>query len=491
MGRPPSKIPTIGPVLNADMLLWIIDHIYGNILIADGKGKILFVNQNAADTLGISREELSKMNVIDNLERGAMSRSTTLEALGLKKTVVGGFQSRTGEEYISSSTPLLDHNGNIQLVMTYSQKKSSIEMLTEAIEMERKNAENYKYALQYTANTRVGQSSLIAASTKMKDIISFAKHIASTDSTILIGGESGTGKEVLANYIKENSRRKDEPYITVNCAAIPPNLMESEFFGYTAGAFTGASKTGKPGVFEMANNGTLFLDEIGELPLELQGKLLRVLETSEFYRIGSTKNTKTNVRVITATNKDLFREVKEGRFREDLYYRINVIPCKIPPLRERKQDIIPLAEYFLELCNEKYEISRSFAPDLFELFSNHGWPGNVRELRNLVERIAVSSVHPLVTVASLRQNPVFAEFPMLMSIVSETEEHLTEAPPSSAAAVMPIRAQGERESIGDYYKRLEQERVVQAMLTANGNKSKAAKLLGISTGKLYRLLEKM
>jgi len=485
MEKHAGRIPAIGPSINLDMLMWIIDNIYGNIFVTDGKGKILFVNQNTADALGISREELSSMNAIENLERGIMSRSTTLEALALKKTIVGGFQVNDDVEYISTSTPLLDENGEVQLVMTYSQKKSSIQVLTEAVELERKNAENYKYALQYATSAKDGLSSPIAASGKMEDILSFASHIAKTDSTILIAGESGTGKEVLASYIKDNSLRKDEPYITVNCAAIPPNLMESEFFGYAAGAFTGASKGGKPGVFEIANNGTLFLDEIGELPLELQGKLLRVLETSEFYRIGSAKTTKINVRLITATNKDLFQEVKEGRFREDLYYRINVIPCKIPPLRERKKDIIPLTNYFLAQCNEKYNLSHSFSPELFQLLSDYNWPGNVRELRNMVERLALSSIETVITVESLRKNPIFTEFPALMTLgLNAVATQLLPSLPSD------IPKAEEKATMGQSYKKLEQERVLNALLTTNGNKSKAAKLLGISVGKLYRLLEK-
>lgn len=481
-----NSIPMIGPSLNTEMLLWIIDHIYGNIFITDGEGKILFVNQNTAQVLGIPREKLLMMHAAENLDKGVMSRSTTLEAIELKKTIMGGFHTKDGMEYISTSTPLLDDEGNVQIVMTYSQKKSSIQVLTDAVEQERKNAENYKYALQYTANAEKQEDIPIAASSKMKDILSFTRHIARTDSTILIIGESGTGKEVIASYIKESSLRKEEPYIKVNCAAIPPNLMESEFFGYTNGAFTGASRGGKPGVFEIANKGTLFLDEIGELPLELQGKLLRVLETSEFYRIGSTSVTKINVRLITATNKNLLQQVKEGRFREDLYYRLNVIPCKIPPLRDRKEDILPLVNYFLNLCNEKYGLSHSFAPDLFQMLIDYYWPGNVRELRNMVERITLSSIDNVITVDSLRQNPIFAEFPGLLTIHAGPA-----APPwNRDGADQDDQAAQEKETIARRFQKLEQKQVIDALLATHGNKSKAAKLLGISIGKLYRLLEK-
>ncbi|MCL2568256.1 MAG: sigma 54-interacting transcriptional regulator [Oscillospiraceae bacterium] len=480
MKQIPNYIPTIGPALNAETLLWILDHMYGNIFITNGEGKILFVNENTATVLGVSREKLLTMNATENLAGGLMSRSTTLEAIQQKKTIIGGFCTRGGVEYISTSTPLLDDAGNVQLVLTYSQEKSSIHALTDAVEQERKTAENYKYALQYTASAKAGQKTPIVESAKMKELFSFAKHIAKTDSAVLISGESGSGKEVLASYIKENSSRKDEPYIQVNCAAIPPNLMESEFFGYVAGAFTGANQKGKPGVFEMANHGTLFLDEVGELPLDLQGKLLRVLETSEFYRIGSTKVTRTDVRLIAATNKDLLRQIQEGKFREDLYYRINVIPCYIPPLRERREDILPLAEFFLEACTKRYGLTHRFAPDLLQVLMDYPWPGNVRELRNAVERITLSSTESVITMDSLRQNPFFAEF-LGWNAKDARLPRQTDTDGSR-------RVDGS--AVGQSYQELERQRVLDALLATNGNKSKAAKLLGVSAGKLYRLMDR-
>lgn len=481
-----NGIPTIGPLMNTEMLLWIIDHIYGNIFITNGEGKILFVNQNTVQVLGIPRETLLSMNAIENIQNGIMSRSTTLEAIKQRKTIMGGFHTPDGVEYISTSTPLMDSDGNVELVLTYSQKKLSIDALTDAVERERRNAENYKYALQYTANAKEQQNIPIVESPKMKEVLSFVRRMAKTDSTILIYGESGTGKEVFANYIKESSLRKDEPYIQVNCAAIPPNLMESEFFGYAKGAFTGASQGGKPGVFEMANHGTLFLDEIGELPLELQGKLLRVLETSEFYRIGSTNITKINVRLIAATNKDLLKQVEKGLFREDLYYRLNVIPCKIPPLRERKEDILPLANYFLEQCNQKYGLTHRFSHDLFQMLIDYHWPGNVRELRNMVERITLSSIENVLTVENLQKNPIFTEFPDLMTINAGAAKPLPRR-----EAVYPNDLDAPvKETMAQHYRRLEQKRVIDALMESNGNKSKAAKLLGISVGKLHRLLDK-
>lgn len=232
---------------------------------------------------------------------------------------------------------------------------------------------------------------LVAESPEMKNLITLLSRIALYDSTVLICGESGVGKEVVANSIHRNSPRKEEPFIKVNCTAIPESLLESQFFGYEPGAFTGALRQGKLGIFEAANNGTVFLDEIGDLPFSLQGKLLRVLQEGEVLRIAGTKPYKVNVRIIAATNKDLAEMVNQKLFREDLYYRLNVIPVYIPPLRERRADILPLLNYYKRKYEVKFGISKEFAPEVYDLLVNYNWPGNIRELRNMVERLFVTT----------------------------------------------------------------------------------------------------
>ena len=207
------------------------------------------------------------------------------------------------------------------------------------------------------------------------------QQVSETDIAVIITGESGVGKEVLANYIHSVSSRRDKPYIKVNCGAIPPTLMESELFGYEKGAFTGAEKGGKPGIFELANNGTLFLDEIGEIPITLQPKFLRVLQENEFMRVGGTKPISVDVRVIAATNRDLLKEVELGNFRKDLYYRLNVVDIQIPPLRERRDDILPLSLSFLDKYNKKYRMDKSFSPEVMDVFMASKWDGNIRELQ--------------------------------------------------------------------------------------------------------------
>ena len=222
----------------------------------------------------------------------------------------------------------------------------------------------------------------------MRRILQSCNQIAPFDSKVLLYGESGTGKEVLSNYIHERSGRNDAPFISVNCAAIPESLFESELFGHEKGSFTGAS-TAKQGLIEVAHGGTLFLDEISEMPLELQSKLLRVLESNEFRRIGGTETFKVDFRLISATNRDLKQMVDAGEFRRDLYYRLNVIPINIPPLRERKQDIIALVNKYINELNEKYDLDYQLNSEQLEYILSHNWPGNVRELKNYVERLVV------------------------------------------------------------------------------------------------------
>lgn len=235
------------------------------------------------------------------------------------------------------------------------------------------------------------QEGIIATSATMKRVLTVALRVAKVDSTVLITGETGVGKEILANFIHRCSKRKNSPFIKINCSAIPENLIESELFGYEAGAFTGAKREGKTGLIEMANEGTLFLDEIGDLPLAMQVKMLRVLQEREIQRVGGVKIQKVDFRLIAATNKNLEDMVKTRQFREDLFYRLNVVPVTIPPLRERKEEIVPLTSLFLDRFNQKYRLKKKISAEVIQGFLNYDWPGNVRELENTIERLVVTS----------------------------------------------------------------------------------------------------
>jgi len=265
--------------------------------------------------------------------------------------------------------------------------------------------EGYLHELEQLRSKDNHDNQFVYNSPIMQNVADLALKVSNVDTTIMITGESGVGKEVLANFIHSHSHRKDKPFVKINCSAIPPQLLESELFGYEKGAFTGAGKSGKPGIFELANTGTLFLDEIGEIPLDIQVKLLRVMQENEFMRVGGTKTIKVDIRVIAATNRDLAQEVQKGTFRKDLFYRLNVVPLNIPPLRSRPDDILPLTMHFLDQFNKKHQKCKTICAEVLEAFQNHPWEGNIRELQNMVERLVILSDQDTIGLQDLP--PVF------------------------------------------------------------------------------------
>jgi TyrR family helix-turn-helix protein len=280
---------------------------------------------------------------------------------------------------------------------------TQLKKLEQEIEKLENQNEKFKQKLEALQKKETLQGSIIAFSPTMVQVIKRVIQIAEFDSTVLIEGESGVGKEEVAKLIHQHSHRSDKQMVTINCSAIPETLLESELFGYEAGSFTGAIKGGKPGLFEMASGGTIFLDEIGEMPLHLQAKLLRVLQESEINRIGSSKPIPIDVRIVAATNRRLIDMVQNGEFREDLYYRLNIIPITIPPLRERREDIAPLVNHFLALIKERYGVNRYIELDAMEILQHFTWPGNVRQLKNMIERICLLASQPEITVKAVVQ----------------------------------------------------------------------------------------
>ena len=306
----------------------------------------------------------------------------------------------------------------------------------------------------------------------MLRIFNFAKKVALSDTTVLINGESGTGKDVIARYIHQNSSRKNGIFTPLNCAAIPAELMESELFGYEKGAFSGAHAKGHIGLLEISDSGTVFLDEIGEMPLALQAKLLRVLETKDFIPVGSNTVRKSNARILAATNRNLIELVKEGKFREDLYYRINVLPIAIPPLRERKEDIIPLAETFLQELNIKYHNAKRFTSDALALLECYDWPGNIRELRNIIERISLVSNENLITIQDIANVLGFQEH----GDFSSENIGVSQVPESNT-------------SLKTVMDKFEKSYIKKILDQCNGNVGRAAKLLGIDKSGLYKKIK--
>jgi DNA-binding NtrC family response regulator len=316
-------------------------------------------------------------------------------------------------------------------------------------------------SLREALQHRYQHPNVVARSAKMQEVLSAVERVALTNSTVLLGGESGVGKDLIARAIHEKSRRASGPFIKINSTAIPESLLESELFGYEKGAFTGATNS-KAGKFELADKGTLFLDEIGDVPPATQVKLLRVLQEREFERLGGTRTIKIDVRLVAATNRDLRAALEEGTFREDLYYRLNVVPIDIPPLREHKEDIPELANLFLSrLANDSEKKITAVTPDALKILVNHYWPGNVRELQNVIERASALAAGPVLQPSNIHL------------------DSLRGKPPQPTERLLPE---------GMTLEQWEDEVIREALRRANGNKSQAARTLGLSRNALrYRL----
>ncbi|MBX5483498.1 MAG: sigma-54-dependent Fis family transcriptional regulator [Myxococcaceae bacterium] len=329
------------------------------------------------------------------------------------------------------------------------------------------------------------RSAIVGQSAQMQEIFRIIDKVADTPSTVLITGESGTGKELIATALHEGSSRRDKPLIRINCGAIPKDLMESELFGYERGAFTGAV-TSKPGRFELADTGTLFLDEIGEIPVEMQVKLLRVLQDGEFERVGGIKTTRVDVRLIAATNRDLEQEIEAGRFRKDLYYRLNVVPIRLPPLRERVNDIPMLARHFIEKYNKRLNKKiEGITDEALERMKAYSWPGNIRELENLIERVLLFADGPLIGLEDLKaQIKTPAELPPAAPggpAAAATTPGATGALAATLSASEPLPQEGGlKDLVRARAAELEKDLIIKALDETGGNVTRAARLLQIS-----------
>lgn len=375
----------------------IIECSFDGIYITDGEANTWMINEAYERITGLDSEKLLGENMWTLMERGIISSSGSLLAIAEKRIVTLYQTFSTGKRAMITSTPIFDDDGEIVLVETNVRDLTEICALREQVERD-KNELEQRRQLEFIKEKKVDM--VVCDENTIKTLL-LADSVAKMDTTVVLCGESGVGKEVFAKYIRDNSRRKDAPYVKVNCGAIPENLIESELFGYEKGSFTGANKNGKIGLFEMADHGTIFLDEIGELPLNMQVKLLRVLQEQEIERIGGTKPVRIDVRVIAATNRNLEKMMEEKKFREDLYYRLMVFPIHIPALRERKKDIEPLAEYFLKELNNRYKGNKHLAENCMMILENYQWPGNVRELKNIVERAFIISQSDEITTESI------------------------------------------------------------------------------------------
>lgn len=369
----------------------IFESSYDVIYVSDASGKTLRVSSACKRLWGKEVEELIGKDVRELEKEGVYNPSITRMVLESKEKINTIQTTKTGKRLLVSGTPITDEKGNLIRVVNVSRDITELSKLQAEIDDMKVLIEGYKRELRELKNKNDVPEEVIYKSKEMEKVVHLSNRVAEVDSTVLINGESGVGKEVIANIIHKNSHRSDLPFLKINCGAIPEALLESELFGYEKGSFTGANREGKLGIFEYANGGTLFLDEIGEMPFSLQVKMLRVLQEQEITRIGGKKPIKIDVRIIAATNRDLKEEVKNGRFREDLYYRLNVFPIYIPPLRKRREDIIPLIFYFVKKYNQHYLLNKTLDSRVLEVLQGLDWPGNIRELQNIIERLMVIS----------------------------------------------------------------------------------------------------
>lgn len=448
-------------------LLEILNCLRVGVYITDGKGRTILVNDESCKTGGLAREEVIGKDMHTLEREGFVKESVTLKTLTSREpeTMIQDLGDG-GKVFVSAQPKFV--RGKLEYVITTERDITEVQVLKDVLKERERETEKYEKEIEYLKNRNIAMYGPVVASDPASvQLVERVMRVAGLDTTVLLTGESGTGKEVYANLIYTHSKRVGKPFIKVNCAAIPENLIESEMFGYERGAFTGAEKTGKMGYFELANGGTLFLDEIGDLPINLQPKLLRALQEKEIVRIGGEKTIQVDIRLIVATNTDLIKATKEGKFRYDLYYRLSVMPIEILPLRKRKGDISPLALHFIERFNTQYKVNKKLEESAMEILEKYSWPGNVRELQNIIER----------------------------SIISFDGERITRFQidkllfPRSVAGEMEISLESNNKTLDELMYAYEMQIIKNALETCK-NASDAAKKLGMNKSTLSRRMHK-
>lgn len=394
--------------LTLDQIIPILNVITDAVFIDDADGVCQWCNDACEEMYNIEYDEIVGRHVEDLEKSGIFTPSVTRRVLEEKREITIIHENRFGRRLLTTGSPVFvpmtsgewvaagegRYSRTIAFVLTTSRDITQISTVQE-------QPDTPGSALLKAGNLDVpedvGSSFIVSESEAMHNVMALTKKLASVNTTVLITGESGVGKGLIARRLHEEGVRWKKPFVTVNCGAIPENLIESELFGYVAGAFTGSRADGKQGLFEAAQDGTIFLDEISELPLNLQVKLLQVIQERQITPVGGTRPIPVDVRIISATNRNLEELVKEGRFREDLYYRLNVVPINVPALRERPADIIPLIQMNIARCNRELGETKSISPDALSILLKYPWPGNIRELQNIIERLVITTSHNVIT----------------------------------------------------------------------------------------------
>lgn len=430
-------------------------------IITDTEGNVREINKQYADFFGKSRSEIigkSILNIIPNSKMIDIVKHKFSEEDAVHKYIDG---EAKGNSVIVSRSYVEDEDGNV--VAGVAQVKFKVQTLAVAKKLMNEYEELEYYREEFQNQNRV--DNIIGSDTKFREIVKECLKVAKTDIPVLLTGETGTGKEVMAKALHTNSLRCDKPFVSINCAAIPFELLESELFGYMDGAFTGAKRGGKKGKFQLANGGTIFLDEIGDMPSSMQAKLLRVLQEKEIEPLGSEKSIPLDVRVVAATRQDLEAKMKDGSFREDLYYRLSVFNIHIPPLRERGGDSLELAEFFLDELNHKYKTYKTFSKAVKAYFLKYQWPGNVREVNNVVQSAYAISTENIIDINDIPARMLQQEKPA-------------------------INLDKNKKSLGQMMDDYEKEVILELLKKHKGNCLEAAKEAGIHKSNFYRKLQK-
>ncbi len=470
-------------------LLEVFDYVRDGVVVADARGVILDMNR-AAEDFGLQRWEVGKS--VDELMGGGTFTGSAIQKVvesGQPATTMVQRSHRTG---VSSAYPVFDSSGRLWRIIACMRDITEIQTLRQQLEIAKGMSQSFEQELR----KKQSMADVVAVSKNIKDVFDLAARLAEVDVPVFVEGESGVGKEVVAKFMHRHSNRQDGPFVRINCGAIPGQLLESELFGYEAGAFTGANQKGKPGLLELADRGTLFLDEVAELPLELQVKLLHALQDQELTRVGGLKARRFNARIVAATNRNISEMVRQGTFREDLFYRLYVIPVRVPPLRERRADIPILLAHFTKHYGTRFGITRYLDPQVIHLLTEYDWPGNVRELINLVERLLVTTPGELVTEADLP--PRYREGGSAAAGNIEAPGPAAAALPAAAVAVAaagkaagaPVLAAGTAANapiapLADVLAECEQQHLQRA-LSQYRTQDEAARALGISLASLTR-----
>ena len=369
----------------------IIQAIPDGIWVCDGNGKVLFLNKAAEKFHGVKADVIVDKNIVEVVQAGLIDQAATTQVLKTGRRVsVMQYVNRSDKYLLVTGVPIFDSKGKISLIVSHGRDMTQLNAIKKDLQEAKMVTEKIKAELNELGAMELKKEEIIAESKGIRHVLRLALKLANIEgSNILILGESGTGKGLLAKFIHQHSRRKNKPFIQINCAALPESLLEAELFGYNAGAFTGASDKGKAGLFELADKGTLFLDEIGDLPHTVQAKLLKYLDDKKILRLGSLSPKMIDCTIVAATNRNLEALKNQGKFRDDLFYRLNSFVLHIPPLREREEDLLEMIRYFQYKYQKKFEVKRTLSPKLIRGMQNYPFPGNVRELKNMIKKAVV------------------------------------------------------------------------------------------------------